>query len=741
MENILDKIIKYGLYSLAFLLPLFFLPLTVLPTIINKQMLLSVFVFVLLILWVLKIMISGKLNLAWGKLSGGILLLLVILALSTAFFGTRAQSFWGMSFEPDTLFSFILYGLTFFLFANLSHNEVGSRRIIFAFLASSGILSLLFLIQAFWKPIFPWGFAQSSGFNPVGSVQSLGMFLGGAFVILMALSGTEIGSLRKRTEIGSPRERSPYVLPIILGIMLFVSIFIINYWVSWLGLIFAMAIILFWMLKRISINQPKSKEISDMRKFILPLFILAISLTFLIIKIPFGNIVNLPVELSPTHRATFNIATKTLAESPKNLILGSGPATFAYQYNLHRGTGPNLSDFWQIRFEQGATAFLTFLTTFGVLGTLLLLGLIVVFLWQGFKSLISINQPNQYKSAINIAIFTGGFYYLISWFFYPINLSLLFVTFLLLGLYQRSSANPHHFREKVVRGRSVAKEFSFTQSPQKAFLIMLLGIILIVGSIIGIYNVSQKYIAALNYAQGIKIINVLGQEPEALRPSKLNEGIVRINKAAGIDPKDIYFRNLSQAFLIQVNQILSNQALEQEQMQKLFQQAVSNAELSATAAVQVNPQNSQNWTQLANVYENLAFVNVEGAGDLAFLNYQKAAELDPQNPQIPLNIGRVYRATAGRIKVQIALLEAAEKKDEEVINKLKDLSDKNLELALEEFKKSTELKINFSPAYYLMAQVYETRGEKEKALENYLIVLQLEPGNEEIQKKVEELSK
>ncbi len=57
------------------------------------------------------------------------------------------------------------------------------------------------------------------------------------------------------------------------------------------------------------------------------------------------------------------------------------------------------------------------------------------------------------------------------------------------------------------------------------------------------------------------------------------------------------------------------------------------------------------------------------------------------------------------------------------------------------FKKSAELKSNFSAAYYLTAQVYEIQGKTAEALQNYQIVLQLEPGNEEIQKKVEELSK
>lgn len=713
----LNKILKYGLYSLVFLLPIFFLPLTVLPTIINKQILLSLFVFLLLILWMLKIMISGKLSLAWGKLSGSVLLLFLILGISTAFSGTKAQSFWGMFFEPDTFFSLTLYILVFLLFANLiSENQL--KSVLISVLASSGILSFFFLIQGFWKPIFPWDFAQISGFNPVGSVQSLGIFLGGSFVILMALVGTNrsfvlpnVLTIKGRTV---PKKLTQSLI-VILGILLFLAIFLINNWVTWLGIILSMAIILWGMIGGLKDTVTQK----DFRKFILPLFILALSLIFLIIQLPIGNIINLPGEISPTHQATLDIAMKTLQEGPKNLILGSGPATFGYQYSLHRGAGPNLTDFWQIRFDQGATAFLTFLTTSGILGSLAILLMIAIFLWQGFKGLISINQPNQHKSAVNIAIFTGGVYFLVCCFFYPINLSLIFIIFLMLGLCA------------AITGKK--KEFLFTQSPQKAFLIMLLGIIFIVGSIIGIYNVSQKYIASLNYTQGLELINA--EEP------KLDEGIVKINKAAQLDPKDIYLRNLSHVFLIQINQILNNQELEQEQKQALFQQAVSNAELFATAAVQVNTANSQNWLKLGNVYENLAIFGIEGTVELAILNYQKAGELDPQNPQIPLNIGRIYKTEVERLKVQLAVLEASEDVEQAEIEQSKEAYRQNFDLSMEYFNKSAELKPNFSAAYYLIAQNYETNDEKEKALENYQIVLQLEPENEEIQQKVEELNK
>ena len=236
---------------------------------------------------------------------------------------------------------------------------------------------------------------------------------------------------------------------------------------------------------------------------------------------------------------------------------------------------------------------------------------------------------------------------------------------------------------------------------------------MIAGSVFGLYTVSQKYAGEVIFNQGLSLIN--NDE------SKLDEGIMKIYKAIELDPKDVYFRNLSQTFLFKMGEVANNQELSEEQKQVLFQQTVSNAEVSADQAVTLNPKNSQNWLQSGSVYENFALFGVESAEKMAVSNYQKVAELDPQNPQILLNIGRTYKLIAERSE------------DEEIKNQ-------NLDLALGQFQKSINLKINFSAAYYLIAQVYEMKEDKEKALENYQIVLQLEPDNEEIQKKIEELS-
>ena len=530
-------------------------------------------------------------------------------------------------------------------------------------MASSGILAILFLIQSLWKPIFPWDFAKVSGFNPIGSAQALAVFLGGALVILIALINANqnaeetLKQKKSASDQKTPLKKIIPILAITLGILLFACIFLINFWAAWLGLIFGMSVIILGKLYSISLTTQ-----NILKNFGIPLIILVIGLVFIFIR-PVGNILNLLPEVSPTYQSTFDISAKTLMEGPKNFILGAGPATFGYKYSLYRSPAINLTDFWQVRFNQGAAVLPTWLATTGILGILAILFLMTIFFWQGFKSLISKTPQPKSKSAkvtetgslsTQLSVFAVGFYFLILWFFYSANFSLFFAGFLMLGLFV--SASNQRIDQRFING-----------SPQKAFGIMLACIVLIAGSVTGIYTMGQKYVGALNYTKG-------------LQETELDQAIIKIQKAINLDNKDIYFRTLSQLYLFKINQVIQNQKLSQEERQKQLQQNIFLAEGSALRATRINPADSLNWLQLGSIYENFNALNIQGASESAILNYQKAQELDPQNPQIPFNLGRIYFVT------------------------------NQLDKAREETQKSLQLKPDFQPTIQLMDQI-ERPGE------------------------------
>ena len=698
MINYLDRLIKYGLYLLVFLMPIFFLPWTVSPVALNKQTLLAVFCFLILIFWLIKIIVSGKMNFIWNKLSKTVLLLFIVLGISTFFAGSKIHSFWGMNIESDSFLNFILYALVFFLFANLLENKKQILKVILIFLSSSGILSAVFLIQSFLGSILPWDFTKTIGFNPIGSVQALAIFLGGSLSILIAIISLKL-IINKKV----------IVLFSVLGILLFTCLLLIDYYVAWLMIAFSMTIIVFVLLK----------NINNTRIFILPLIVLIISLILIFIQSPTKNFISMPLEVNLTYKASLSIAQETISESTKNLILGSGPATFAYNYDLYRTIGPNMTDFWNVRFNQGVSVMPTLLATSGVLGILAILFIIFAFLFQGFKVLRKLQADTKVNLAQIVALI-GGFYFLISWFFYSVNFSLFFVSFLMLGLFLYSLNELKNKRKS---------EILFVKSPQKAFFIMLISVFLIAGSVIGIYKIGQKYAGGLAFAKGLGLVNT--QEPN------LDEGIISLNKAINLDKNDNYFRNLSQVLIFTINELLNNQEISQEEKQKEFQQIVTNIEYSATTASQINPSNSQNWLQLGRIYENFIILGVENAEEMAILNYKKAIELAPMNPEFSFSLGRTYKTISEKIQYQIDNQQG--QIDKEQIDASQNALNEITQLAIDEFKKTIQLKPDFTPAYYLLAQVYESQGEKDAALQGYQMILKLNPGDKDIIERIESL--
>ena len=698
MINYLDRLIKYGLYCLVFLIPIFFLPWTVSPVALNKQTLLAGLCFLILILWLIKIIVSGKMNFTCNKLSKSVFFLLIVLGISTFFASSKAHSFWGMDLEPDSFLNFIIYGLTFFLFANLLENKKEILKIILIFLSSSGILSVVFLIQSFFNSIFPWEFTKALGFNSIGSVQALAIFLGGSLSILISVLILKL-----------IKNKKAIILFSVLGALLFISILLIDYYVAWLMIAFSMTILIFVLLK----------NINNTRIFIFPLTVLILALILIFIQSPTKSFISMPFEVNLTYGASLNIAQETISESAKNLMVGSGPATFVYDYDLYRSAGPNMTDFWNVRFSQGTSVLPTLLATSGTLGLLAILFIIFAFLFQGFKILNKLEQ-NSKIDFVQIITLTGSFYFLISWFFYSINFSLFFTSFLMLGLFVYSS-NKSKDKKK--------SEILFIRSPQKAFFIMLLGVFLIAASVIGVYKISQKYVGALSFAKGLSLVNA--QEPN------IDEGIISLNKAVNLAQNDNYFRNLSQVFIFKINELLNNEEISQEEMSELFQQAVTNIEYSATTASQINPSNSQNWLQSGRIYENFITLGVTNAEEMAILNYKKAIELAPKNVELSFSLGRTYKTIAEKVQYQIDNPQG--QMSQEQTEALKDGLNEIVKLSIDEFKKTIQLKSDFTPAYYLLAQVYEFQGEIDSALQGYQIVLKLEPRNKEVIEKIESL--
>jgi len=155
--------------------------------------------------------------------------------------------------------------------------------------------------------------------------------------------------------------------------------------------------------------------------------------------------------------------------------------------------------------------------------------------------------------------------------------------------------------------------------------------------------------------------------------------------------------------------------LTDEERQQLQVNAASNSIASAQRAVQVAPENVANWNVQGFIYRN--FIGLEGAESFAIASYQKVSELEPASPFSFTELGRVYVMQAQRLADQAEFTEQRE-----------DALDK----ALESLQKAIDLKADYSAAHFLIAAVYEERGESAEAVARLEEARELAPNDLEL---------
>ena len=147
-----------------------------------------------------------------------------------------------------------------------------------------------------------------------------------------------------------------------------------------------------------------------------------------------------------------------------------------------------------------------------------------------------------------------------------------------------------------------------------------------------------------------------------------------------------YHISLSQIDLNLASGLSQKQNLSEEdkkQITALIQQAIAEAK----TAIQLQPNNSGLWQNLALIYRNL--INIaQNADQFALQYYAQAIKLDPANPLLHVNYGGLYYQLAQNTKD-------------------KTVSQKLLNQAIQQFQTAIQLKPNYANAYYNLAKAYE----------------------------------
>jgi hypothetical protein len=566
--KVCDFITKYCIYALIFLMSVFFLPWTADVLDFNKQTLVILLAFVSLFAWMLRTLVSGKLEINLSKIhiAAGVLFLIYLLA--TLFSVNRYGSFWGWPQSSlESLLSLMGLLIFYFLVSNTFSKKNTATSLVILFI-SSLIAELIGVFQLLGLYIIPFAFAKSIAFNTIGSAGSLGFFA----AILLPLSIVMLIASKKWWKI-------LFSLQLVLSALI---LFLINYPIIWWIVIAGSAIIMiFGIVKR---------NIFDGRWMALPMFFLAVSIFFVLLnpQIPWMSPKTNEIFLS--QKASLDISLQAIKERP---VFGSGPGTFSYDFLKFKDPDFNKTSLWNTPFGQASSKALTDLASVGVLGFIALLALIFMPIFYGVKYVIfekiSGEDALQKETAqsywlLILGILAALVSQAVMYFLYNSNMTLSFLhLFMIAALVALMAVEKTEYHLKPSSLMTLAATFVFT-----LVFIFGLGLLILNG---------QRYVADVNYYMALS----------SWQSGNKEGGKVGLEKAASLNSSsDLYFKQLSQAYLLILqDELKTAQANPSDAEKSKVQALISNSINAAKIATDLNPKSASDWSNRGYIYQSL----------------------------------------------------------------------------------------------------------------------------------------
>jgi len=365
-------------------------------------------------------------------------------------------------------------------------------------------------------------------------------------------------------------------------------------------------------------------------------------------------------------RFGWSIMMETYKNIP-NFLLGVGPANFVSAYTLGKPAVLNSTPLWNAVAYSSTNFPLTLATETGIAA-------VIIFLLIIIKTFLFPQNPNFQKNSIPYfaALLTGLFLQLI----FPSNVALFTLTLILLAL-----ACP----------KKETRQFTIDNRQLAIYLIIpLIFIVLFLFFFQGnIYLSDIYYRKALAAVSSQNLFEANNQSVSSVNRNQRSERNLLLASQLSLESA----KSLSQG---------PNASASAQQISSLLQQSVSYARQATT----LNPQNSQNYAQLAQVYQTM-IGGVKNAEQLALDALSAQMRLDPTSPQPKLAAGGLL-LSAGQLD-QAYLL----------------------------FSQAIDLKPDWNNAHYNLANLYLQTKNYQAAVTELQSTLALTPTDSEDYKKVQ----
>jgi len=705
--NLSNVVISYGVIILAFLTPLFFLPTTSEFYEFNKQTLLVGGAVFLLLIWAIKMVAQRRFLITRTPLDLPLIIFALIYVLATIFstdwFVSLAgfyPRFWGSTVSILSLI--ILY---FTAVSNLRSRTLVTNALL-ALVIGTVVAALLNILHFFGLYVFSETWAQNRSWTPLASVNNL------AFLISLVIPLT-IGLLIyfKETTIRA-------FLTACL-IILFGSFVAINLLGAWIALFFgALASLLFW--NKISLdNEAKTSLIVTGVFWIFAVFLFMTSWGQSTLKSYINRSevkegkekIELNKEISLPAGAGWNITTSALGERP---ILGSGPATYFYNFTAYKPFGLNNTAFWDLRFDRSSSEIFTLASSVGVLGLLSFLLIFFAVVRASYRYLTT-----AVESSLEVFIFASAAAFMAGSFFLNSSHTVSFAFFIILatafsqlrGRLEgvddvdiqvlalelgaiRAVPTPSSTVPNVASVKSGSNLLPF------GFLLVTVFVALASG-----FYLSRSYLAEIHYQKSL-LATVANRAKE-----------VRDEQVAAITAnpyRDTYHRSLALTDINIATSLSRRENLSDEDKNTLQGLVTESLNQGKIASGYQNPvlagtstRNVQNWEVVARIYEILA-ASVQNAQVHAAATYLRATQLDKANTRLYEALGRI------------------------------NLVNGNLDAAIRAFEDATIVKGDNVSAHFNLARVLKQKGgSEERVVRELQITLNLLPSDSKDRETVE----
>ncbi len=685
VKSKLDGIALFLLMLTIFLLPIFFLPTLAAPFQFTKTFLLLEGVLIAFLLLIISRLKEGTLSIPLNLIVASSWLLVVAYFLSALFASdSLAVSFIGQQFEVDTVIFVLIMALLLSITPFLVRTKTYLLRIHLVVLLSAAILALYQLTRfIFGEDFLTLGIFTDITTSPIGRWNDLGIFFG--LTTILSLFMIEHTALSR-------------LLKIVVGVLLAVSLFmvaVVNFFPVWIAIgVVSLGLFIHCFFQKYSAgmehesdlpNSPETSRDAGAYKSVsfTSLIVLLVTIVFIVQGQTLGSYLTsvfdiVQLEARPSWTTTISILGETYQTSP---ILGSGPNTFREQWALFKPVEVNRTPFWNVDFSAGIGTIPTSFVTTGIVGVLAWALFFGLLLYGGFRAFVLRPAKDQTIYQLGLAAFIAAVYLWVLSIIYVPGVALLALAFFFTGLFLAALRLSGEFREKSI---------VFTNNPRLGFILVLTLTLILIGTVVGVYTVGQRYLAGFHFQRSVVEANIAGD---------LDKASENLDRAILLGGVDTHYRFASEIGLVRLNQIINQADLTIEERRTQFQNVLSATIRNAQRATEINPGNYQNWFSLGRVYQSVVSLQIEGAYDSAVSAYERAETLAPTSAALALNRAQL------------------------------ELANNNPTDARDFIDKALKLKNNYTEAVFLLSQLQIQAGELTEAVQSVGAATLLEPDN------------